>query len=466
MVSCNTNSSSGWTHSSPAAMKVVPDAQSSAMKRFSVQYSKSSSPILEFGSRRRMPDTEVAQRGRTQTLQGALLSGRGRAATKWTKVACPSRVVRRLLTEGCLMAGTYSCPQGGGVTCIHTAQRQESQVMWLGTSQGYIFAWQFDKTAIVQSTQVHVNLPISSIAVVHFHSAPSNQQPPSIVPGVSASPSPTSPPSSPAPSRTMALAPKNRLVVAAHGSRIVKIEEEGPGDSWNSIRAKASVNCVLVVERERKIAHGLTGGAVKSQGTSTQVWLGTAARGNECYVQIYKDRTRKVRKTLRVTPLKDLNFPPEKYAAGIVALCYHRGHVWAAYGPVLLAINAANYSRVGILHVNGHQETIRSVISVGQELWTGADDKYIKVWNPDESGRCAASLEGHAGSVTRLVSNGVCVWSSGTRDCRIYLWDVAAKSFVKFVPLARSVPVAALAFDRHHNLLCAGDSSGSFCFWK
>lgn len=99
---------------------------------------------------------------------------------------------------------------------------------------------------------------------------------------------------------------------------------------------------------------------------------------------------------------------------------------------------------------------VKTMITVGKEIWSGSTNTLIKVWNPQEvrvppqairrvsvragadccvvcgntqrGGDCVATLEGHNGEVVNFCTNGTSVWSCGW-DKQIFLWDVQVRAF-------------------------------------
>eukprot|EP01088_Endostelium_zonatum_P015181 TRINITY_DN3619_c1_g1_i1.p1 TRINITY_DN3619_c1_g1~~TRINITY_DN3619_c1_g1_i1.p1 ORF type:complete len:1028 (+),score=217.36 TRINITY_DN3619_c1_g1_i1:280-3084(+) len=152
----------------------------------------------------------------------------------------------------------------------------------------------------------------------------------------------------------------------------------------------------------------------------------------------------------------------------ITTMMYHEGYVWIANGKEVLCFNARTFNMEGKLKTGGHKERITSMIAVGAEIWTGGEDKMIKIWCPKETGRCVKTLEGHEGTVVGMCTEGRIVWSCGVEK-QLLMWDTKGRSFVKYSALVHKGAVKGVVVVRGEGgavVVWSVAEKGEICIWK
>ena len=94
---------------------------------------------------------------------------------------------------------------------------------------------------------------------------------------------------------------------------------------------------------------------------------------------------------------------------------------------------------------SGHGGAVRSALVLGMQIWSGSDDRTVRVWDAAaglfglSTDGCVATLSGHTGSVSALAAYADAVYSAGADGVRC--WAVAG---ARAAPL-RSVGSAVAA---------------------
>jgi len=121
-----------------------------------------------------------------------------------------------------------------------------------------------------------------------------------------------------------------------------------------------------------------------------------------------------------------------------------------------------------------HTKDVNVLISLGDEIWSAAKDKLVKVWNPKENGSdCIATMEGHGGEVLGLCGDeGGHVWSCGW-DKKIFVWDTGdAKRFLSFLPTQHTKSISVLHLStvmesgKPVRRIWAGSVDGTIGLWR
>jgi hypothetical protein len=120
--------------------------------------------------------------------------------------------------------------------------------------------------------------------------------------------------------------------------------------------------------------------------------------------------------------------------------------VWTGGGDhVILGWSVPEKKRASLAPLEGHTDWVRCLLVCNGRLWSGSDDKTIRMWPEGGSpqGEAAAVVELHRGGVLSLARVGDAVWSGGA-DRQICRFDLAGSE--KAAPLtAHKGRVTALA---------------------
>ena len=79
---------------------------------------------------------------------------------------------------------------------------------------------------------------------------------------------------------------------------------------------------------------------------------------------------------------------------------------------------------------SGHGGAVRSALVLGMQIWSGSDDRTVRVWDAAaglfglSTDGCVATLSGHTGSVSALAAYADAVYSAGA-DGTVRCWAVA-----------------------------------------
>ena len=153
----------------------------------------------------------------------------------------------------------------------------------------------------------------------------------------------------------------------------------------------------------------------------------------------------------------------------------HKGAVWCARldrGGVRAVTGAADFSAKlwdaltgDELQSFAHRHIVKTVTFSrdGQAIYTGGQEKKLRVWDLHAPDAAVHVLDAHASTITQVISVDdphLCITAAQERDVKV--WDTRTATTVRTIPTAAAVKGAQLSIDGSTLTVCTADKAVLF----
>jgi len=232
------------------------------------------------------------------------------------------------------------------------------------------------------------------------------------------------------------------------------------GEHLASIPTKINLHCLQEFSHAREDKHVsfVWAGGAQTKDVQTKLRSYESSLG---FINVYLANSKKLKKTIKIEPYGD--YVIKKSSPTPTCILFHGNHMWATANTRIYCYEPYSYTARGFLE--GHNDCVNTLCSVNNEMWSGASDKLILVWDPKNNGSdIVASMEGHSGDIEDICTDGSLAWSCGW-DNKIFVWDVQAHRFKKWATGPGTGSISCVLYEEESQKLWTGGQD-KVCIWE